>query len=261
MKYFILISAMFFILVGCNTMVDETQTGTGEITGTWEVSQEVGTIVESPIAGDWKIDGKDVSVQFTSMNYNINAGCNVIAGEYSFSPDTGKITFGEAITTMMACEDEIMSLETEMMTAFSKINSYEIDGTTVELSGDDVHLTLETVAQWELQNTNWNLSQILIEEGFVSDVIFENSDLIFSQDWKISGLAVCNTLVGNYEVSDWEIQVSGLASTKKMCSEQEMKYESAIVAAFEQVNMYNISESTLTFLDADGATLLVYTAE
>lgn len=77
----------------------------------------------------------------TSLTFNKdgtvggNMGCNGFGGDYSIKGET--ITFGNLISTMMACEEPRMSQET---TTFSVMNgevAYAIDGSTLTLTAAD----------------------------------------------------------------------------------------------------------------------------
>ncbi len=82
-----------------------------------ERSYTFSVIAEYAMKSVWKLsmfDGKDVSAQKATVelkNGKLHGNfCNVVNGNYAQEKDT--ITFGPMMMTMMACEGEIMTIET-----------------------------------------------------------------------------------------------------------------------------------------------------
>jgi len=70
-----------------------------------------------------------------------SSGCNGLGGDYTVEGD--KITFGEFVSTLMACDDPIMSQEGVVYQVTTGTGSYEIDGDTLTIMNDDRVLVLE----------------------------------------------------------------------------------------------------------------------
>jgi heat shock protein HslJ len=77
----------------------------------------------------------------TSLTFNKdgtvggNMGCNGFGGDYSVKGET--ITFGNLISTMMACEEPRMSQETATFSIMNGDVAFAIDGSTLTLTTAD----------------------------------------------------------------------------------------------------------------------------
>ncbi len=64
-----------------------------------------------------------------------SSGCNTFTGEYTV--DGEKITVGPLATTMMACEEDVMTQEAQYLTALQSAAVYSIEGNTLQLRTAD----------------------------------------------------------------------------------------------------------------------------
>lgn len=69
---------------------------------------------------------------------NGNSGCNGVGGDYSVSGN--EIEFGQFVSTLMACDEPIMSQESAMMQVVSGTASYDVNGETLTLKNGDMTL-------------------------------------------------------------------------------------------------------------------------
>lgn len=74
-----------------------------------------------------------------------SGGCNTFTGSYS-TTDDGQIEFGAIASTLMACDDTLMTTEQQFFAALEQVTTYTIEGTTLNLRDADgatqVNLTL-----------------------------------------------------------------------------------------------------------------------
>lgn len=125
------------ILVACS---DDGGTSSGgstdpaDLSGTWVLDTgSIGTLsADAP-------DGVNVSVVFADGQASGSSGCNTFTGSYE-AGDDGSLTFGPLASTMMACEEPQMAVETAYLGALDKVTSFVVDG-DLTLSGDDLTLT------------------------------------------------------------------------------------------------------------------------
>ena len=91
---------------------------------------------------DWKLVSfgmnrmavpKNAWIRFEDGRYSGNAGCNGMGGSYTLDGD--KITLGQGMSTLMACDD--MSLETKFRELMSKVTSYTLKDKQLVLIHDD----------------------------------------------------------------------------------------------------------------------------
>jgi heat shock protein HslJ len=73
-----------------------------------------------------------------------NSGCNGFGGNYSVEGD--RITFSEIVSTLIACEDARMAQEAAVLSVLSGTATYQIEGDTLTLTGNDEMLVLTRVS-------------------------------------------------------------------------------------------------------------------
>ncbi len=114
--------------------------------GDWQVTgYHVGSgetaAVTSPIVGTEPVVtfGPDGIVSGTG-------GCNQFSGGYGVEGDT--ITIGPLMSTMMACDEELMAQESAIMQALEGATTWSVSGSTAHLrgAGDTLQVTLASIA-------------------------------------------------------------------------------------------------------------------
>ncbi len=106
-----------------------------------ERSYTFSVVAEHTMKSVWKLsmfDGKDVSAQNATVelkNGKLHGNfCNVVNGSYTQEKDT--ITFGPMMMTMMACEGEIMAIETAFGGLKKATYSVSDDKKKMTIAGD-----------------------------------------------------------------------------------------------------------------------------
>ena len=69
-----------------------------------------------------------------------NSGCNGFGGNYTVEGD--QVPFSEIVSTLIACEEPLMSQEEAVLTVMADSVTYSIDGDTLTLTGNDMVLVL-----------------------------------------------------------------------------------------------------------------------
>jgi heat shock protein HslJ len=69
-----------------------------------------------------------------------HSGCNGLGGDYTVEGD--QITFGEFVSTLIACEDPIMSQEGVMHQVLTDTATFKIEGNILTLTNNDMVLVL-----------------------------------------------------------------------------------------------------------------------
>ncbi|HEX5807478.1 MAG TPA: META domain-containing protein [Anaerolineales bacterium] len=67
-----------------------------------------------------------------------NSGCNGFSGDYTV--EANEITFGQIVSTLMACEDARMQQEEAVHRVLTDTATYEIEGNTLTLTNNDMVL-------------------------------------------------------------------------------------------------------------------------
>jgi heat shock protein HslJ len=176
-----------------------------------------------------------------------SAGCNSYGGTYEVNGN--EITFGETVSTMMACLDEgIMEQEQAYLNALNSATRYEIaDNRLVIEYGDGQTLTF--IPASTLRSSSWQL----VSYGPTGDKTLlpvETSlnpiTLSFGDENQFTGSAGCNEYGGIYDTMDKTLTFREIFSTRRACAstalmEQEQRY----FAALETATSFQISENEL----------------
>ena len=70
-----------------------------------------------------------------------NSGCNGFGGDYEVDGD--QVTFSGLVSTLMACEEPLMSQEGTVFQVLDGTATYQIDGSTLTISKDGMTLVFE----------------------------------------------------------------------------------------------------------------------
>ena len=208
------------------------------------------------LAGEAPVDGSPVTVRFTEVGALFGSGgCNRFAGTYEI--DGATLTVGDALpSTMMACADDVMTLETAFFTALTEARGFAVDGETLTLNdeGGEALGTFAAQSQ-ELADTTWAITSYNDGSAAVSPLADTETELTFADDGTLSGTGGCNRLLGSYTAGDGEISFGTIATTQMACMTPEglMDQEAAIVAALESAATYSIEGDMLEMRTADDA--------
>lgn len=99
---------------------------------------------ESPAA-----DGGTISLTFSDGSISINAGCNTLFGDATWTDGTILVPAGALASTMMACSEPLMAQDQLLATFFSSNPTWSLTGDT---------LTIESAA-------TSGISQIVLKES------------------------------------------------------------------------------------------------
>jgi heat shock protein HslJ len=110
-----------------------------------------------------------------------------------------------------------------------------------------------------LEGTHWLLGEIINGDESTPVASGVNASLVLS-DGSAGGFGGCNQFVTSYELSGDSLSFGDVASTLIACDEATMAFEDQYFAALGLVASYAIDGTALTLANADGATVLNYTA-
>ncbi|MCA9980784.1 MAG: META domain-containing protein, partial [Anaerolineales bacterium] len=206
------------------------------------------------------IDDVRATIQFTSDQFSGNGGCNTFFGSYT--QDGQNLTIDESIgSTMMACPDPAMQVESLYLATLPQVASYEIDanGLLHLLDADgNVLLTFYEDVPAPLAGTPWTVTFFNNGRGALVGVL-EGTEITAVFDdatGTVSGNATCNNFNGEYTVDGDNISVGLLATTMMMCEEERMEQEAEFLSALQSVATYSIEADRMTMFGADGARML-----
>jgi heat shock protein HslJ len=202
-------------------------------------------------------DQIDVVIAFSDANVSGFSGCNRFHGQYLFTD--GALEFGPLAGTMMACADEAMELEREVLRRLGSTVRALVDGGSLRLLGADDELLLEFTAV---------TSDGLLGDWLVNGIHYPEREAIISVRGElavaittdaISGNGGCNRFHGSCSVTDHAMAIGPLMSTRMFCGDDEagsgptvMEQEAALLAALQHATGFRLEGSRLTLTRPDG---------
>ncbi len=185
--------------------------------------------------------------------------CNNFSAPYTL--DGTALTFGGMMSTLMLCPDA--GPETEYLAALRAVASAAIEDGQLVLSNSDgaALLVYAPAAEASLEGTPWLLTGIL-QNGGVSSLVLGTEITAGIAEGTLSGTAGCNRYTAQMTVEGSTVTIGPAAATKMFCGEPEgvMEQEQAYLAALEQAVRLELSRQTLTFYNAEGLPVLLFTA-
>jgi heat shock protein HslJ len=201
--------------------------------------------------------GAAVTIAFEDGQASGRAACNSYGGAYD-AGDDGSLSFEGFAVTEMACDPELMSLESAYLEALGSVTGFRIDG-TLTLHGGGVDLTFDEEVPpvaLPLVGTTWTLTTIASGDAVSTALNGTEVTAEFSADGTVSGSAGCNRYSGSYTWTGDRLSFSALASTKMACADDVMAQEGAFLTSMAEVASFAIEGSQLTLSDGSGALLL-----
>ncbi len=273
-------------LTACTSLPIATQTP-----GTEQEPTTVPMAPEDPLAGtEWTLVslgapgaetpvvlGSEVTLQFDAQGHaGGSAGCNSYGGSYQVQD--GMLSFGEVVSTMMACAEEgIMQQEQQYLSALGTTGEYEIVADQLVISYNDGQEALtftmglpaptETpttaagtpVAENPLAGTEWALVSFGASGTETSLVAGSEITLSFDAQGRAGGSASCNSYGSDYEVQDGSLSFGPAASTKMACAgEGIMQQEQQYLAALEAAGEYELTADRLVITYGDDQETLTF---
>ena len=117
------------------------------------------------------------------------------------------------------------------------------------------------VTSGQLEGTRWSLLSYISGSGSLSAVVPGSQVTAEFNSGQVGGSAGCNSYSGLYEADGSSLSVGQLVSTLMACEEPLMQQESAFLAALGKTASYQIVEGQLSLLDAQGAVILIFSAD
>jgi heat shock protein HslJ len=203
-------------------------------------------------------EGVEVTANFANGTVSGRSGCNNYTATYVLMGDVLTITPG--ISTMMACEDPQMKVETEYMAALAAVTGYALPEGGLSLQFGAGQVLVFKAAASGLAGTSWDVTSYNNgKEAVVSLAVGTAITLMFA-DGQATGKA-CNNYFGPFTEDGEKVTIGPLANTRMMCVEEGvMEQEAMYMTALQAAATWSVDGSMLTLRDASGATQVVGTA-
>nr|NLD39680.1 META domain-containing protein [Actinomycetales bacterium] len=213
-----------------------------------------------------ELNGEPVDVSVTAAfgedgSVAGSGGCNRYNASAEVEGDS--ITFTPPASTMMACDEDTMAVESAYFEALLAASSFTATAETMTLADEGGTEIAAFAAQaQDLAGTSWTVTAYNDGQSAVVSVLEGTTlEVSFDEDGAISGNAGCNSVVGGFSAEGGAISFTDFGTTMMACDEPEgvMEQEVAFVAALESAATYTLEGDRLSMRTADdqGAVELV----
>jgi heat shock protein HslJ len=209
------------------------------------------TLPNQPLVADTLI-----TLNFDNDKMTGSDGCNRYHTAYTLNADKLNINKNVA-STMMACPEPIMRQASSYIGALTQATGYKIEGQQLTLlDAEDKPLAAFKKQRVELNGTSWRVTNINNGKQAVTSLI-KDSKLTanFGSNGHLNGSAGCNNYNASYQVTNQNIKIGVILTTKMMCSEPDdiMSQEMQFLAALKTTATYQIDGKRLELRTAEGA--------
>lgn len=239
----------------CTSRATQEPSDAPSLPGTWALTSfgQAGSL--TPV-----VAGSRAELTFTEGGtVEGNSGCNGFNGDYTVDGD--RITFGQIVSTAMACEEPLMRQEELVYRVLTDSTAFQIDGKTLTITNDDMMLMLtrstqSTAEPPALLTGAWKLTSYGTSDVMTSALADVDAGLTFSQDGTVTGTSGCNQFGGGYTAEGDKITFREIISTLKLCDSPLMGQEEAMYQVLTETATYQIEGSTLTITNNDRVLVL-----
>ena len=196
-----------------------------------------------------------VDAAFDTRRVSGFSGCNTYDAFYQAGARTLFVT--QPRSTMIACAQPSMDLETAYLTALGKSRTFTERNEKLTIFDADRNtiLTFDAAPRNPLLG-KWNVDSYGIPPSTVTAVLPDTQlDVAFGIA-SVGGFAGCNSFSGTYGTNGDLLRISALATTRIACDQPIMDQETAFLAALQGVARIDSRGSQLNLEDRDGHLLV-----
>lgn len=201
------------------------------------------------------------TAEFAAGRVAGSASCNNYTASFEVNGENLKI--GQAASTMMMCDPDVMAQEMAFLTNLQATAQYAVDGGQLTLFDAKGAAVLvfnaeqpgSIVGSWVMSSYNNGRG------GFQSALADVKVTAVFAEDGTLSGNAGCNTYSGSYTVDGDKIDIGPLLSTMKACADDIMAQEAAFLKALEASTVFAIQANEMVLRDDKGAAQVGFLAD
>lgn len=198
--------------------------------------------------GEISVSGTAVTLQFgTDGTVSGTDGCNQFNTGYT--QDGSSLTFSQpGASTMMACEEPVMTQAAAFMTALSQTDSFTISEDTLSLLSGGQAVATFAAQSTDLADTAWEVvSYNNGREAVVGLITGTEISAYFGIEGDLSGNAGCNQYFASFTASNGSIEIGLPGATMRFCEQPAgiMEQESEFLAALQSAATYSIQGNML----------------
>ena len=202
-------------------------------------------------------EGAEVNINFEDGIVNGKSGCNSFSGTYSIDGDT--LETGEIVSTLMACADDLMEVETHFLGALQNPTGFEMNmadrltitsENTTLVFGQQMIIDEDSHMSDALDGTSWTLDEAIVAgdsypvpDGVVVTLNFENGTM--------NGNGGCNSYSAEYSADAGSIEPGMIVSTLMICDNSDI--ETIYFGVLQSVIAYEVNGDSLVLRSEDGS--------
>lgn len=189
-----------------------------------------------------------------------HSGCNSYFADYAI--DGRSITFGQIGSTMMACEDERMAVESAYLANLAAVATWASDGRTLTFgdASGSVVLAYEVLPEASIVG-DWVVRSIAVGvDAVVASDMMSVITATFDAAGQVSGFDGCNDYWASYELDGASISVGPVASTRMACADEDIAgLSAAYTIALQGATAWEVTvDGGIELRGADGNLLVAY---
>jgi heat shock protein HslJ len=219
-----------------------------DLSGAWVLTRGEGPGGPIQVPDGWR-----VTLTFTGDDEFGGQACNYYGGTYDLGAD-GAVTFRSMSMTEMACEEPMMTVESEFHAALAAVTQVARSGDELTLRGEGAELVfglLPPVPDEALQGTRWTLESLI--QGDAVSSVQGDAWLVLEPDGTMTGSTGCRDLSGRYVVNGDQLTWTDLRAEGE-CSADLEEQDRIVVGVLEQP-IVAIEGNRLTLSRPDGTGL------
>jgi len=225
---------------------------------TWQLREQlVGGDAVAPIP-----DGIVVTLTMESGGVGGSGGCNTYTGDYTV--EGSALTFGPIASTMMACEEPAMGVETTYFANLASTASWFSDGgslTFQDAAGQSVLVfgpAPEVIPTDGIEGITWQLIEYIVGGDAIAQVPDGVVATLSLQNGAAGGSGGCNSFTTEYTLDGASITFGPVTSTLMLCEGPGGEVETVYFATLPLVTGWSSDGGSLTLTDEAGSPLLVF---
>ena len=232
--------------------------------GSWQISKlNIAGKLKMYNNPEWKMEINNYDKKFTAK-----AGCNNINGNYK-TGNKNAITFGETMSTRMACMPEKMKIENAFINNLAVVNQYKLSKKNSVLqffNGKKLMLELKRNGEELIINKTENSSDNRNENNIAKPnsgnysllgqrendkmikVGYKNTNISINKNAnRISANVGCNSISGTWKDENNEVKITQLISTEMACPDYRDGLERTFYKNLSEVNNFKLTDNGIQF--------------
>lgn len=245
---FIAVPLALVALAACGDDSKSSSDTTTAAAGSGTLAVEGNAYVAQSAEGITIPEGANLRIEFGTDAITVTGGCNTMSGSYSIAGDT--LTVGAMMSTQMACDDALMTLDQDVAKLLAASPTLTQDGDTLTITMGSNVLVLTQEAALPVEGTTWTVTATMSKDAISSVPADAVATLVF-KDGNVEVNTGCNTGSGTATIGDSSIEFGPVAITKKACSDELNTLEQQVLAVVTGTATYTVEGSSMQLVNGD----------